>query len=269
MQGSDFIVSPGTTLRLRSIDPSQRGEYQDKEEAEKDLAKNLAELAEYQEVLYAQGKHALLIVLQAMDTGGKDGTIRHVMTAFNPQGCTVANFKVPTAEELAHDFLWRVHKHVPGRGQIVVFNRSHYEEVLVVRVHNLVPPEVWWHRYEHINNFEKLLADSGVTIRKFFLYISKEEQRERLQARLDNPDKHWKFNAGDLKERGHWDDYIAAYEDALNKTSTPWAPWYVIPADRKWYRNLVVSQILRETLAGLDLAYPAAQAGLEEIVIPE
>jgi PPK2 family polyphosphate:nucleotide phosphotransferase len=207
------------------------------------------------------------MVLQAMDTGGKDSTIRHVFDGVNPQGVKVANFKRPTREELAHDYLWRIHRHTPARGKIVVFNRSHYEDVLVVRVHNLVPPEIWKRRYDHINAFERMLVDEGTTILKFYLHISKEEQRERLQARLDRPHKRWKFNRGDLKERALWDDYMAAYEAMLSKTSTDWAPWYIIPSDRKWYRNLVIATILVQTLQGLDMQYPASADDLDGIVI--
>lgn len=226
-------------------------------------------LESLQELLYAEGRHKLLLVLQAMDTGGKDGTIRHVFDGVNPQGVKVASFKKPTPEELAHDFLWRIHKHTPKSGEIVIFNRSHYEDVLVVRVHNLVPPDVWGQRYEHINAFEKMLAEEGTTIRKFFLYISRAEQKERLQARLDEPTKRWKFSKGDLAERKRWPEYIRAYETVLSRTSTPWAPWYLIPADRKWYRNLVISQIVVETLEGLGMQYPQAEEGLDEIVIDD
>jgi PPK2 family polyphosphate:nucleotide phosphotransferase len=224
-------------------------------------------LEELQELLYAEGKHKILIVLQAMDSGGKDGTIRHVFDGTNPQGVKVASFKKPTDEELARDYLWRVHHHAPGSGEITIFNRSHYEDVLVVRVHNLVPAEVWGRRYDHINAFEKLLADEGTTILKFYLHISKEEQKERLQARLDEPHKRWKFAKGDLAERALWDDYEEAFEAVLSTTSTEWAPWYVIPADRKWYRNLVISKILVETLEGLDMCYPDPEEDLEGIVI--
>ncbi len=226
-------------------------------------------LQELQRVLWAEGKHSLLIVLQAMDAGGKDGTIRHVFRGVNPQGCQVTSFKVPTKEELSHDYLWRIHKATPRRGYMGIFNRSHYEDVLVVRVHDLVPPEIWKQRYEQINHFEKLLADTGTTILKFFLHISKEEQKERFQARLDDPSKNWKFSMGDVEERGHWDDYMLAFEEALSRCSTPWAPWYVIPANRKWYRNVAVSNIIIETLEGLGMQYPPPMANAEEIVIPD
>ena len=224
-------------------------------------------LENLQEMLYAQGKQRLLVVLQAMDSGGKDGTIRRVFEGVNPQGVRVASFKKPTPNEIAHDYLWRVHPHVPGNGMITIFNRSHYEEVLVVRVHDLVPADRWSRRYEHIRNWEQMLADEGTTILKFFLHISKEEQRERLQARLDNPDKHWKFAMGDLDERKLWDDYIAAYQTVLSETSTDSAPWYVVPADRKWYRDLVISSTIINTLEGLNVDWPAPEADLEGVVV--
>jgi PPK2 family polyphosphate:nucleotide phosphotransferase len=224
-------------------------------------------LEHLQELLYAESKHKVLIVLQAMDTGGKDGTIRHVFEGVNPQGVKVAGFKVPTPKELAHDYLWRVHKHTPGSGEIVIFNRSHYEDVLVVRVHDLVPREVWSRRYEHIRAFEKLLADEGTTVLKFYLHIDLAEQKERLQERLDQPDKNWKFSIGDLKERARWDQYLAAYQQALQETSTEYAPWYIVPANRKWYRNLVISTIIINKLKSLDMSYPEAEEGLEDVVI--
>ncbi|MDZ7364203.1 MAG: polyphosphate kinase 2 family protein [candidate division KSB1 bacterium] len=260
-------IPSGEKIRLEDFDPDYSGKFADKGEAKTQSQKNVARLAELQEVMYAEGRHALLIILQAMDTGGKDGTIKKVMSGVNPQGCRVTSFKAPTPEELAHDFLWRIHQHVPPRGYIGIFNRSHYEDVLIVRVHNLVPQSVWRERYEQINNFEKSLADNGVTILKFFLHISKDEQRQRLQARLEDKSKHWKFNPGDLKERALWDDYMAAYEDAINKCNTPWAPWHVVPANKKWYRNLVISERLVEALESLDMKYPPAPKGIEKIVI--
>ena len=219
--------------------------------------------------LYAESKHRLLIVLQAMDTGGKDGVIRHVMSGVNPQGCQVTSFKVPTAEELAHDFLWRIHQQVPRRGYIGIFNRSHYEDVLVVRVHDLVPKKVWQQRYEQINQFEKLLSETGTTILKFFLHISKDEQKRRLEARRDTPEKQWKFSLGDLKEREYWDDYMDAYEDALTRCSTRWAPWYIVPANQKWYRNLVVARTIVKTLESFDMKYPEPEKGIETAVVPD
>ncbi len=239
----------------------------DRAAARKTLRRLNRRLQELQELLYAEGRHKLLVVLQAMDTGGKDGTIRHVFEGVNPQGVKVAGFKKPTPVELAHDYLWRVHRHTPGSGEIAIFNRSHYEDVLVVRVHELVPPEVWGRRYDHINAFEKLLADEGTTILKFFLHISEEEQRRRLQARLDKPHKRWKFSRRDLAERRRWPDYRRAYAAALSRTSRPWAPWYVVPADRKWYRNLVISQVLVETLEGLGMSYPPGEEDLDGLVV--
>jgi PPK2 family polyphosphate:nucleotide phosphotransferase len=219
--------------------------------------------------MHAQGRHRLLVVLQATDTGGKDGTIRHVFDGVNPSGVKVASFKKPTDVELAHDYLWRVHPHTPGDGEMVVFNRSHYEDVLVVRVHELVPEERWRRRYRHIREFERLLTDEGTTIVKLFLHISRAEQKERLQDRLDNPDKHWKFSVGDLAERARWHDYQAAYRDMLAETSTATVPWYVVPADRKWFRDLVVSEILVSTLESLDIDYPPADEDLDGIVIDD
>jgi PPK2 family polyphosphate:nucleotide phosphotransferase len=220
-----------------------------------------------QNILYAEDKRSLLIVLQAIDAGGKDGTIRSIMSGVNPQGVRVTSFKKPTEEELGHDFLWRVHKAAPARGMIGIFNRSHYEDVLVVRVHNLVPKDVWQARYDHINHFETLLTDSGVTILKFYLHISKDEQKERFQARLDRPHKRWKFNIGDLKERELWDDYMDAFETAFEKCSPKHAPWHIVPANKKWYRNLVISEKIVETLEGMNLQYPAPVTGLDDLVI--
>ena len=227
-----------------------------KKQARKELARLSERLGELQARLYAEGRQALLIVLQGMDTAGKDSTIRHVFRAVNPQGVRVTSFKKPTALELAHDYLWRVHRHTPARGEIGIFNRSHYEDVLVVRVHELVPPEVWGRRYDHINAFEKLLSDEGTQIVKFFLHISREEQRKRLEARLENPRKNWKFNPADLAERKRWDDYMAAYADALARTSSTYAPWYAVPADRKWQRNLIVASVLVEALEAMNPRYP-------------
>jgi PPK2 family polyphosphate:nucleotide phosphotransferase len=263
-----YRVKPGAKIDLSRWDPRDKSAFKgDKQEGRRALLALNERLESLQELLYAEGKHRLLVVLQALDAGGKDGTIRHVFEGVNPQGVKVANFKVPTAEELAHDYLWRVHKRVPGDGEIVIFNRSHYEDVLVVRVHNLVPPEVWRRRYDQINAFERMLAQEGTTILKFYLHISKEEQKERFQARLDEPDKRWKFNPGDLEERKLWPDYMAAYEDVLSKTSTKWASWIIVPADRKWYRNLVVGTALVETLAGLGMRYPQSEEDLEGVVI--
>lgn len=262
-----YLVQPDKKLDLSKHDPDGRSQFDgSKDDAQQELEMLNSRLSELQELLYAESKHRILIVLQAMDTGGKDGTIRRVFSGVNPQGVRVASFKVPTPEELAHDYLWRIHKQAPGNGEIVIFNRSHYEDVLVVRVHNLVPPEVWAKRYQHINDFERLLADTGTTILKFFLNIDLDEQKKRLQSRLDNPDKHWKFNIGDLAERKRWPEYMQAYQDALEKTSTDYAPWYVIPANRKWYRDLVISRIIVESLEGLNMKYPPSE-NLDGVVI--
>jgi PPK2 family polyphosphate:nucleotide phosphotransferase len=263
-----YRIEPGTRVDLSAWDPRDESRFDGGKSHSVAVLEMLnGRLRHLQELLYAQGKHKLLIVLQAMDTGGKDGVIRHVFRGVNPQGVKVASFKVPTPEELAHDYLWRIHKHTPGRGEIAIFNRSHYEDVLVVRVHELVPPEVWQRRYDHINAFERLLADEGTTILKFYLHISKEEQRARLQSRLDDPEKQWKFNVGDLKDRALWGEFMAAYEDVLSKTSTAWAPWYVIPADRKWYRNLAIGTALVETLQSLGMEYPQPADNLDAIEI--
>jgi len=247
---------------VKDLDKSER-----KKRAGEMLEENRRELAEAQELLYADGSHSVLIVFQAMDAAGKDGTIRHVMSGVNPQGCSVSSFKVPSATELSHNYLWRYSMALPARGMIGIFNRSYYEEVLVVKVHPEIleradlPAEnvhkhIWKHRYEDINNFEQHLARNGTTILKFFLNVSKEEQRARFLERLEEPDKNWKFSSGDIVERGFWDDYMAAFEDAINATSTPWAPWYVIPADRKWAMRAAVSDIITTTIKDLPLAYP-------------
>lgn len=263
-----YRVEPGQQAQIAARDTRDLQGFSGSKAAGKLAMKELnSELEALQEVLYAEGKQKILIVLQAMDTGGKDGTIRHVFDGVNPQGVKVASFKKPTSEELAHDYLWRVHRHTPGRGEITIFNRSHYEDVLVVRVHDYVPPERWRRRYRHIVEFERLLAEEGTTILKFFLHISKEEQKERFQSRLDEPHKRWKFAKGDLAERRRWNDYMRAFEVALSKTSTEHAPWYVIPADRKWYRNLVISKILVEALEGLGMSYPDPEEDLDGIVI--
>lgn len=263
-----YRIEPGTKVALKHWDSGDTSGFDgEKDEANQRLDDLTDELEILQELLYAEHKQKVLIVLQGTDTSGKDGTIRHVFEGVNPQGVRVANFKVPTPEELDHDYLWRVHKQVPGKGEIVIFNRSHYEDVLVVRVHNLVAPEVWSKRYNQINEFEQMLSETGTTILKFFLYISKDEQKERLQARLDEPSKNWKFNKGDLGERALWGEYEKAYEDVLSKTSTQWAPWYIVPADHKWYRNYVVASVLVEKLKKLDMHYPAPEEGLEQIQI--
>jgi PPK2 family polyphosphate:nucleotide phosphotransferase len=261
----EFRVKPGSKVNLTKIDPGYRGKFQDEDEANDELQKYAERLNVLQTLMYAENKHALLIVLQAMDGGGKDGTIRHVMSAMNPQGCSVVGFKVPTEEELAHDYLWRVHQHTPRMGQITVFNRSHYEDVLVVRVHNLVPKQVWEKRYSEINAFERQLANSGTTIVKFFLHIDQDEQLRRFGDRLDEPDKQWKISEADYTEREFWDDYQQAYMDALSKCNFNYAPWYIIPANHKWFRNLAISQILVETLEDLRMKYPEPRVDLVKI----
>jgi PPK2 family polyphosphate:nucleotide phosphotransferase len=262
-----FRVRPDG-FRLHRIDPAGNGGL-DKDAAKARIAECNARLEVLQELLWADRRHRVLLVLQAMDTGGKDSTIRRVFDGVDPSGVRVAGFKRPTETELAHDYLWRVHPHVPADGELVVFNRSHYEDVLVVRVHGLVPEERWRSRYRHIREFERMLADEGTTIVKVFLHISKDEQRERLQARVDDPTKRWKFAAGDLDERERWDDYIAAFDEALRETSTDWAPWYVVPANRKWYRDLVVLELLVQTLERLELRHPPALEGVEDGFVVE
>jgi PPK2 family polyphosphate:nucleotide phosphotransferase len=263
-----YRVEPATKVDLSTSDPDDRGVFDGNKTEGKEYLKTLnRELEALQELLYAEHKHKLLVVLQGMDTAGKDGVIRHVFDGVNPQGVRVANFKQPTDRELDHDYLWRVHQHSPGKGQIVIFNRSHYEDVLVVRVHELVPRKTWSKRFAQINDFERMLVEEGATILKFFLHISEDEQKERLQARLDNPNKRWKFNPGDLEERKLWLKYLAAYEDVLGKTSTQWAPWYVVPSNRKWYRNLVIGKLLVETLKGLDMHYPQPEQDLDGLVV--
>ena len=241
-------------IKLKDCDPDSNGGLK-RDEGEKLAGKRDLELTALQELLSAAGQTPVLIVLQGMDTAGKDGTIRHVMGALNPQGCNVASFKIPTPVEAAHDFLWRVHAQAPQKGEITIFNRSHYEDVLVVRVHKLVKEPVWQKRFEHINRFEELLADSGVVIMKFFLHISNEEQEERLLEREKDPAASWKLSVGDWAERKLWDDYQAAYEDVLNKTSTPYAPWYVVPANHKWFRNAAISETIVETLKPLEMGW--------------
>ena len=262
-----YRVAQGTRLDLGVSDPSATGAYTKKKQARSDLAALIERLDGLQRVLWAGAEHKLLVVLQAMNAGGKDGTIRKVFGGLNPQGVTVTGFKKPTDDELGHDYLWRVHRHTPRSGMISVFNRSHYEDVLIVRVLGLLPRGRWSKRYEHIAAFEKSLADEGTTILKFFLNVSKDEQRRRLQRRLDDPTKIWKFNAGDLEHRERWADYMAAYADALERTSTDFAPWYVVPADNKWYRDVVVASVVTDTLESLGLEYPDPEPGLEGVVI--
>lgn len=258
-QAAPYTVSPGEpSLVLSDIPTEPSSEEFSKKSARKMLAANAVEMAEMAKKLYAEDKRSILLVLQGMDTAGKDGTIRSVMRGMNPTSCQVSSFKRPSVEELDHDFLWRVHQVVPRRGNIGIFNRSHYEDVLIVRVHSLVPEAIWSQRYQQINDFEKLLYETGTKIVKCFLHISKDKQRQRLQERIDLPEKHWKFNPGDLAEREHWDDYQAAYTAALQNCSTPHAPWHIIPSDKKWYRNLVVSELLKSTLESMNPQYPVA-----------
>ncbi|MGH9184444.1 MAG: polyphosphate kinase 2 family protein [Acidimicrobiales bacterium] len=263
-----WLVDPGGAVDLSMIDPrSTDGAPDDKAVTEATFPELRHQLAALQERLWAEGAQSLLVVLQAIDGGGKDGTIRHVFRGCSPQGTRVTNFKVPSPDELAHYILWRIHRNTPGKGEIGIFNRSHYEDVLVVRVHELVPEDVWRARYDIINDFEANLAAAGTRIVKLYLSISAGEQAERFRARLEDPTKHWKFRKGDLDERKRWDDYMAAYEEAIGRTSTPVAPWYIVPADRKWYRNWAVSQILIEALTDMDPQYPTPEEDLDGVVI--
>jgi len=254
-----FQIKPDKKFRLRDRDPEDTAHVPDKDTAEAIQQKNTQRLEDLHDLLYAEQKHALLIVLQGMDAAGKDGTIKHVMSGVNPAGCAVTSFKVPTAEEAAHDFLWRIHKAIPQKGYIGIFNRSQYEDVLVTRVHKLISEKVWKSRYDRINDFERLLAENQVVLLKFFLHISKDEQKRRFEARKDVPSKNWKISDADAREREFWDDYQAAYQDALETCSTKYAPWYVIPANQKWFRNLAVSQIVVDALEELKMKYPVRQ----------
>jgi len=258
------IVRPGSDVRLKKFDPDDT--FGTKRN-EKSLEKTLNRLRELQLLLYADKRYSLLIVLQGLDAAGKDGTILHVMSGVNPQGCNVTSFKAPSNEELARDYLWRIHKAVPPRGTIGIFNRSHYEDVLIVRVHNLVSKSVWRKRYGQINDFERMLTENGVTILKFFLHISKEEQKKRFEARIQDPSRNWKLSLPDFEERQHWDDYTAAYEDALSKCSTPEAPWHVIPANKKWFRNYLVAELVANALDNMRLKYPAPSVDISKVVL--
>lgn len=264
-----YRVRPGEPIVLAKVDPDASEHYTKKKHAEEELEYQRDRLGKLQERLYAENKRSLLIVLQAMDTGGKDGTIKHVFQGVNPQGCRVWSFKTPSQEEASHDFLWRYHQRTPQRGMITIFNRSHYEDVLIVRVKQLVPEDVWRKRYHIINEFEQMLTLNNITVIKFFLHISKDEQKRRLESRLANPDKRWKFSSNDIKERLLWDDYQVAFEDAINNCSTAYAPWYVVPANKKWYRNLVIARAIADTLEAMNPQYPAAEQGLENITIPD
>ena len=260
-----FIVNPGQRVHLDKIDPGYTAKHAYKANTREEIRQDSARLRELQYLLYAENRRGLLICLQAMDTGGKDGAIRHVLGYMNPQSCRVHAFKTPTAQEAAHDFLWRIHKVAPARGEVMIFNRSHYEDVLVVRVHNLVDKAVWSARYDAINAFERHLTGNGVHILKFFLHISKEEQLRRFKKRLDDPRRQWKISEADYRERGYWDDYQRAYEDALSRCSTEHAPWFIIPADHKWFRNLAISRIVVEYLDGLGMRFPQSTLDLEHI----
>lgn len=270
-----FIVKPGENISLLggkkssspNHNPNNTGSYSKKDDTKKPLKKLHKDLLKLQEIFYAEGKHALLIILQGMDTCGKDGTIRKVMGGINVQGCEVVNFKSPTVDELSRDYLWRVHKSVPRKGMIGIFNRSHYEDVLVVRVHNLVPKSVWKKRYQQINDFERMLVENGTVILKFFLSISKDEQKERLESRINTPSKHWKVNEADFHERSYWDNYMQAYEVVLEKCSTEWAPWYIIPANKKWYRDLVITERIVKTLEDLNMEFPKPNTDVSKLSI--
>ncbi|MFO7535890.1 MAG: polyphosphate kinase 2 family protein [Kiritimatiellia bacterium] len=256
---------PGRKVNLKSTPTGDTPGCSSREAAEEALPALLEELRKLQYRLFAENRRAVLVVLQAMDAAGKDGLVRHVFSGLNPQGCRVTPFKAPSADEQEHDFLWRIHKQVPPRGEIGVFNRSHYEDVLIVRVHGLVEKAVWKARYEQIRVFEKLLGENGVTVLKFFLHISPQEQKERLLARLDNPERNWKFSEGDLNERKYWDDYQEAYEEAIGRCSTPEAPWHIIPSDRKWYRNWAVASILLQTMRDMKLKFPEPLADVKSL----
>ena len=260
-----FRVRPGARVRLADIDPSFKDRHESQDAAAAEIEQYRKRLVDLQEMLYVERRRSLLICLQGLDTAGKDGTIKHILSAMNPQGCTVAPFRQPTPREEAHDFLWRVHRATPARGEVAIFNRSHYEDVLVVRVHGLVPKSVWSRRYDRINAFEQGLADQGTQILKFFLHISSEEQLARFKARLEDPTKQWKISEADYEERKSWDEYVTAYEEALSRCSTEQAPWFIIPANHKWFRNLAVGRILVEHLEGLKLTYPKPTVDLEHI----
>jgi PPK2 family polyphosphate:nucleotide phosphotransferase len=262
-----MLVKPGTKVSLKDHDPDDTGHYRNNDEAGKDLHEYVGELSKLQSLLHAENRRALLIILQGTDTSGKDGTIRSVMSGLTPLGVQVTGFKAPHEEELAHDFLWRVHQAVPRRGNIGIFNRSHYEDVLIARVHDLVPPDVWKLRYEQINQFEKMLVQNNVIVLKFFLHISKGEQKKRLLERLADPTRLWKISMADVEERKCWKDYRKAYEIALTRCSTRWAPWHIVPANQKWYRNVVVAKAVVEALEALHLKFPPPPKDLASIII--
>lgn len=269
MNLQDYRVLPGTDLDLTTFDASDHADIPDKETAKKILKKNRKQIIDLQERLYAENGQSLLVVFQAMDTGGKDGCIENVFKGVNPSGCRVRSFKKPNSTEMSHDFLWRIHQHAPRTGVIGVFNRSHYEDVIVARVKDLASPEILERRYDHINAFERLLEDSNTRIVKFYLHISKDEQKRRLENRLSNPHKHWKYSSADLQERQYWDDYQAAFEVALERCSTETAPWFVVPANHKWFRDVVVSTAILEALQDMDPQYPEPEENLEGVVVPD
>ncbi len=266
-----YLVKPGSKVDLAKIDSDERALFQEggKDDSAKAFDNLQDELQYLQKVLYAQNKHRILLVLQAMDTGGKDGCVKHVFSRIDPQGIHVRSFKKPTEEELARDFLWRVHEKVPRNGEMVIFNRSHYEDVIAVKVKKLFPDKVWKQRYQHIVDFERMLAEEGTTVVKIYLHISKDEQKRRIVSRLENPDKHWKFHPDDLKDRALWNDFMKTYEDLLSKTSTEHAPWYVVPANRKWYRNLCVARIMVDTMKRLDMKLPTVDWDPKKIVLED
>ncbi len=260
-----FEVAPGTKVLLKNIDPAFKDQHKSGAAATEEIERDRDKLRSLQQRFYADGRRSLLICLQGLDASGKDGTIHHILGAMNPQGCRVTGFKQPSAEDSSHDFLWRVHRATPPKGSVAIFNRSHYEDVLIVRVHDLVPTDVWSRRYEQINAFEKELADSHTDILKFFLHISKKEQLRRFEKRLDDPAKRWKISEADYTERESWPRYVAAYEEVLSRCSTPDAPWYVIPSDHKWFRNLAIARVVVEHLEALDLKFPKPTVNLEHI----
>src|SRR5438552_1413147 len=261
-----LIVKPDSKIRLKHFDPDYHGKHESHESALAEIQKNVREMEKLQYLMYAENKHSLLIVLQGLDAAGKDGVVRHVLTGMNPSGCVSVNFKEPTAEDLAHDFLWRVHPHAPSKGSVAIFNRSHYEDVLVVRVHGLAPEKVWSKRYDQINDFEELIAtENNATILKFFLHISKDEQLARFKKRLDDPARQWKISESDYKERDYWDDYLKTFEDVLTKTSTEQAPWFIIPSNHKWFRDLAISQIIVRQMDDMNMQLPKSTVNLAEV----
>ena len=261
-----LIVKPDSEIRLKHFDPDYHGKQESHKSALPEIQENRQKMEELQYLMYAENKHSLLMVLQGLDAAGKDGVVRHVLTGMNPEGCVAVNFKEPTPKELAHDFLWRVHPHVPAKGSVAIFNRSHYEDVLVARVHGLVPKKIWSKRYDQINDFEQLIAtENNTTILKFFLHISKDEQLARFKKRLDDPTRQWKISESDYKEREYWGDYVKAFEDVLTRTSTECAPWFIIPSNHKWFRDLAISQIIVRQMEAMGMQLPKPTVNLAEI----